>query len=45
MGHLKLLESISVPNIFVGSVEHGASKVNTYTVRHNGKGAINVALI
>ena len=44
MGHLKLLENISVSNIFVGSVEHGASKVNTYTVRHNGKGAINIAL-
>jgi 2-dehydropantoate 2-reductase len=44
MGHLKLLENIPVPNIFVVSVEHGASKVNTYTVRHNGKGAINVAL-
>ncbi|MEH7011913.1 2-dehydropantoate 2-reductase [Neobacillus niacini] len=44
MGHLKLLENIPAANIFVGSVEHGASKVNTYTVSHNGKGAINVAL-
>jgi 2-dehydropantoate 2-reductase len=44
MSHLKLLENIPATNIFVGSVEHGASKVNTYTVSHNGKGAINVAL-
>ncbi|MEH7177283.1 2-dehydropantoate 2-reductase [Neobacillus vireti] len=44
MGHLKYLESIPVPNIFVGSVEHGASKINSYTVRHNGEGSINVAL-
>jgi 2-dehydropantoate 2-reductase len=44
MSHLKLLRNIPAPNIFVGSVEHGASKVNTYSVSHNGKGAINVAL-
>lgn len=44
MSHLKLLEVIFDANIFVGSVEHGASKVNTYTVRHNGEGAINLAL-
>lgn len=44
MSHLKLLKNIPATNIFVGSVEHGASKINTYTVSHNGKGAINVAL-
>lgn len=44
MSHLKLLKNLPATNIFVGSVEHGASKVNTYTVSHNGKGAINVAL-
>ncbi|MEH7247058.1 2-dehydropantoate 2-reductase [Neobacillus niacini] len=44
MSHLKLLENIRPTNIFVGSVEHGASKVNTHTVRHNGKGAINVGV-
>ncbi|MEC1520960.1 2-dehydropantoate 2-reductase [Neobacillus niacini] len=44
MSHLTLLKNIPATNIFVGSVEHGASKVNTYTVSHNGKGAINVAL-
>jgi 2-dehydropantoate 2-reductase len=44
MSHLKYLKNIPAANIFVGSVEHGASKVNAYTVSHNGKGAINVAL-
>jgi 2-dehydropantoate 2-reductase len=44
MSHLKLLKNIPATNILVGSVEHGANKVNTYTVSHNGKGAINVAL-
>jgi 2-dehydropantoate 2-reductase len=44
MSHLKLLSNIPAANIFVGSVEHGASKVDTYSVSHNGKGAINVAL-
>lgn len=44
MSHLKLLKNIPVTNIFVGTVEHGASKVDTYTVSHNGKGAINIAL-
>jgi 2-dehydropantoate 2-reductase len=44
MSHLKSLKNIPTVNIFIGSVEHGASKVNTYTVSHNGKGAINVAL-
>lgn len=44
MSHIKLLNKIPDSNIFVGSVEHGASKMNTYTVSHNGKGAINIAL-
>ncbi|WHY02280.1 2-dehydropantoate 2-reductase [Neobacillus sp. DY30] len=44
MSHLKLLNTIPAANIFVGSVEHGASKVNSNTVSHNGKGDINVAL-
>jgi 2-dehydropantoate 2-reductase len=44
MSHLKLLRNLPAANIFVGSVEHGASKMNTYSVSHNGKGAINVAL-
>lgn len=44
MGHLELLDSLQSENIFVGSVEHGAHKVNAYTVRHNGEGIINVAV-
>lgn len=44
MGHLKLLEMIPAENIFVGSVEHGAMKLNMNTVRHNGKGVTNVAV-
>lgn len=45
MGHLKQLETIPYTNTFVGSVEHGALKENSYTVRHNGEGTTNVAVI
>jgi 2-dehydropantoate 2-reductase len=44
MSHLKLLENIDAANILVGSVEHGASKINSYSVRHNGEGAVNIAI-
>ena len=44
MGHLELLDTLQTENIFVGSVEHGAHKVNAFTVRHNGEGRINVAV-
>jgi 2-dehydropantoate 2-reductase len=44
MGHLKQLSFVNANNIFVGSVEHGASKDNTITVRHNGGGVINLAV-
>jgi 2-dehydropantoate 2-reductase len=44
MSHLKLLENIEAANILVGSVEHGASKINSYSVRHNGDGAVNIAI-
>ncbi|CRK80591.1 2-dehydropantoate 2-reductase [Neobacillus massiliamazoniensis] len=44
MGHLKLLEKIPAENIFVGSVEHGAMKVNMNTVCHNGEGVTKVAV-
>lgn len=44
MGHLKQLDTLQSKNIFVGSVEHGAHKVNAFTVRHNGEGRINVAV-
>ncbi len=44
MGHLKFLETISANNIYVGSVEHGAVKENSFTVRHHGEGVTNVAV-
>ncbi|ETI67972.1 2-dehydropantoate 2-reductase [Neobacillus vireti] len=44
MGHLKLLTNIQAKNIFVGSVEHGALKDNSYRVNHNGVGKTNVAV-
>jgi 2-dehydropantoate 2-reductase len=44
MGHLKLLSQLNAKNILLGSVEHGANKENPSTVRHNGRGAINLAL-
>jgi len=44
MSHLKLLENIDAATILVGSVEHGASKINSYSVRHNGEGAVNIAV-
>jgi 2-dehydropantoate 2-reductase len=44
MKHLKQLESISKTNIFVGSVEHGALKENSFTVAHNGEGKTNAAV-
>ncbi|MDP4085718.1 MAG: 2-dehydropantoate 2-reductase [Bacillota bacterium] len=44
MGHLKLLSGINANHIFVGSIEHGANKENSFTVRHNGEGITNLAL-
>lgn len=44
MGHLKLLETIQSPNVYVGSIEHGALKENAHTVSHNGNGVTNVAV-
>nr|WP_263328108.1 2-dehydropantoate 2-reductase [Neobacillus sp. Marseille-Q6967] len=44
MGHLKFLVELKVNNIFVGSVEHGANRLNAYTVSHNGNGPINAAV-
>lgn len=43
MGHLKSLSALKVNNIYVGSVEHGAYKENSFTVRHNGVGMTNIA--
>ncbi|MGG5253052.1 2-dehydropantoate 2-reductase [Neobacillus sp. SM06] len=44
MGHLTFLENVSANNVYVGSVEHGAVKENSYTVRHHGEGITNVAV-
>jgi 2-dehydropantoate 2-reductase len=44
MGHLQKLDHISADNIFVGVVEHGALKLNAYTVCHNGNGAVKAAV-
>lgn len=44
MGHLQLLANLPVKNIIVGSVEHGAFKENSYTVRQNGEGITNAAV-
>lgn len=43
MGHLKLLKGIKANNLYVGSVEHGALKENSFTVSHNGEGVTNIA--
>ena len=44
MGHLKQLKGIKANSLYVGSVEHGALKENSFTVSHNGEGATNVAV-
>lgn len=38
MGHLKWLPELNAQRIYLGSVEHGAARVNEYTVSHNGYG-------
>lgn len=43
-GHIKLLSEISAPDVFVGSVEHGAVRANDYTVHHNGIGITRTAV-
>ncbi len=43
-GHIKLLSEISAPDVFVGSVEHGAVRANGYTVHHNGIGVTRTAV-
>lgn len=44
MSHLKLLSYLEGNNLFVGSVEHGALKENSFTVRQNGEGVTNLAV-
>ena len=44
MAHLQQIETILNGNLFVGSVEHGATRENFNTVSHNGMGVTNVAV-
>jgi 2-dehydropantoate 2-reductase len=44
MGHLEELAKLPNENIFVGSVEHGALRLNENTVQHNGVGVTKVAV-
>jgi 2-dehydropantoate 2-reductase len=43
-GHIKLLSEITEPDIYVGSVEHGAVRANEFTVQHNGIGVTRTAV-
>jgi len=44
MGHLKWLSELKASRIYLGSVEHGAARVNEYTVSHNGYGITKAAV-
>lgn len=44
MGHLQLIEELVGWNVFLGTVEHGALRVNEHTVKHTGNGETKVAL-
>ncbi|MBY0097773.1 2-dehydropantoate 2-reductase [Mesobacillus maritimus] len=44
MGHLKWLSELKAPRIYLGSVEHGAARLNEHTVSHNGYGLTKVAV-
>ncbi|PKR86956.1 2-dehydropantoate 2-reductase [Heyndrickxia camelliae] len=44
MGHIEILKDLNSKTILVGTVEHGALKVNDYTVKHNGIGQTNIAM-
>lgn len=43
-GHIKLLSELATPEIYVGSVEHGAVRENGFTVQHNGLGVTRIAV-
>ncbi|WP_052144613.1 2-dehydropantoate 2-reductase [Halalkalibacter okhensis] len=40
MAHTELLPMITIPEVAVGVVEHGALRINDYTVHHTGVGLI-----
>lgn len=44
MGHLKWLNDCLVKNIYIGSVEHGAARINENTVSHNGHGMTRLSI-
>jgi 2-dehydropantoate 2-reductase len=44
MGHLKWFSDLSARRIYIGSVEHGAARVNEFTVSHNGYGLTKTAV-
>lgn len=44
MSHLQLLQTTPYEHIFIGSVEHGVSKMNDYHIQVNGIGKTNLAL-
>jgi 2-dehydropantoate 2-reductase len=43
MGHLKLLQLLNEETIYVSTVEHGAYKINPFTIEHNGIGQTKLA--
>ncbi|PPA72146.1 ketopantoate reductase family protein [Jeotgalibacillus proteolyticus] len=43
MGHLELLENLPHEHLFVSTVEHGAEKLSSNEVRHNGIGTWRIA--
>ena len=44
LGHLEVLEKLPHSQVFVATVEHGASKVTEQCVKHNGVGQTNIAI-
>jgi 2-dehydropantoate 2-reductase len=44
MGHLEWLETLPNETVYVGTVEHGAKRIDMRTVKHNGIGKINIAV-
>lgn len=44
MGHLKWLNDCPMKNIYIGSVEHGAARINENTVSLNGHGLTRLAV-
>jgi 2-dehydropantoate 2-reductase len=43
MGHVNWLAKLTAETIYLGSVEHGASRLNPTTVSHNGQGLTRLA--